>query len=467
MRTTTSSQITAWALGLSLLASAGLAAEREAALGAQGELYMVRAGAYGELFPGSSDFAAANPVLALDIMRAGEPVQRILVPGTGSGELEATPAVLFEDDSNSVFLVWENRVNQIHSTFKLAGFDQKEWSKPIEVSGSLFSQKTSPQLAITRDGYRDRDEEGLPVTRHRTILHLTWNEENQTDVWDTFYTPIVLQDGVYLGRNPVYRLNGYDSAEVPGGAAVNSPELFRAVNIQGGRDGRTVVVTFASGLTRRLVSVEVDVLPEEIGFLAGGARATIIELGARHYPSNLPALAKGASAKVLELGSAFHPEVAQAIADQVRTLIASGPSDGLGFLADEARATIIELGARLSGRGLRGITHAAAASSTSNIRIVEIAKPTETAVIDQTSPSHLIQFRVASNRTAPRVGAGAVKLFASEEGDDVLVSWAQGDRVLYRMSQGSAWSDIREIKLSANVDLKRAYEILDQRVRNR
>src|SRR5262245_36180076 len=101
-------RVSVWALGLGLLAaSAAFAAGRDVALGSSGEIYAVRTGTYGNLFPNGRDFDPSNPVVALDITKPKSPVQRVLVPGTGGAEVESAPSVLFEDDSQTVFLLWE------------------------------------------------------------------------------------------------------------------------------------------------------------------------------------------------------------------------------------------------------------------------------------------------------------------------------------------------------------------------
>ncbi|HSU85076.1 MAG TPA: hypothetical protein VLR69_21885, partial [Thermoanaerobaculia bacterium] len=77
------------------------------------------------------------------------------------------------------------------------------------------------------------------------------------------------------------------------------------------------------------------------------------------------------------------------------------------------------------------------------------------------------QLRTASSRPVPRVGPGTVKLFVSEDGSDVLVSWAQTDKVIYRLSKGAGWTDTLTLALSPTLDINKAYDILGQRVRNR
>src|SRR5206468_3348341 len=145
-----------------------------------------------------------------------------------------------------------------------------------------------------------------PVTKHRTSLHLLWQEEGAAaGSINTFYTPVIFVDGVFTGNNPVYDL----SAFLPAGTAADiQPALLRAPTIQSGRDQRTVVVAFASQSTGQMATVEIDVLPEELSRLSEEARSHIIEIGAPLYPGKLPDLAAKARSHIIEIGVAFHPE---------------------------------------------------------------------------------------------------------------------------------------------------------------
>lgn len=451
-----------WAVGLGILsASAALAAGREVALGADGEVYAVRSGNYGELFPKGKDFDPANPVLALEITKPKTPLQRILVPGTGSAESESSPSVLFEDDSETVFLLWESEMN-FHPILQLAGFDGSAWSRPIEVIGNPFAAKTSPQFTITRDAFEEAGPDNSTVTKHRTALHLVWREESAAGSWATLYSPILIVDGEYIGWNPIYNLEDYLQNLVTPADSEVQPTLARAPVVETGRDERTVVIAYASTVMGRLTAIEVDVLPEQLIQLAEKARMHIIDLGQTLYPSDLPTLAAKARMHIVDLGHAFRPEVIQAIADQVSTLILAGGNDGLEALAEKARMHIVDLGAQLSGRGLRGANDADATAKLQEID-QNAASPDPSAVAEP----FLFQFRIVSNLPVPRVGPGSVRLFVSETGENLIVSWAQADKVLYRNSRKGVWSDSRELRFSDSLDLGKAYEILQQRLSSR
>ncbi len=457
----------AWALGLCLLAPAATASHRDAVLGGDGELYLVRAGAYGELFPGDKAADPANLVLALDVVRpdaaAGE-VERFLVPGTAGPEVEHSPSLLFEQASSTVFLVWESAFNVVHPSLKLAWFDGAAWSELIDVTGKPFTPKTSPLLAITRDTHEETAEDGSPVERHRTILHLLWVEEDAAGADEVLYSPLVLEDGVYKGSTGYLRLAAFDPSAPANAQYEVATELLGAPALEGGRDGRTVVAGFAAAATQRLVTLEIDVLPVELSHLADRVRTQIIDIGARYsVPGGLQHLAAAARTHLIEVGRAFHPEVAQTLADQVREYILAKGGGDLIPLADGVRTQIIDIGAKLSGRGLRQRSSVAAPGddAAAPAQIVQV----QAAGSDQ--PVALLQVRLASSRPAPQTGAGSTRLFLSESGQDVVVAWVEDGRVRYRDSAGAGWSETRELRVSDSLSLERALEIVKSRVRSR
>jgi hypothetical protein len=427
-------------------------------LGTGGQLFAVKAGEYGGLFPGGRATDATNTVLAVDVVRADAAVERLLVPGTEGSEVERLPSLVFEEASGTVFLVWESRINVIHPVLMLSGLDPDgKWFEPVEVVGNAFANKTSPQLAITRDVSSWTTNEGDTITRYRTVLHLLWGEEDGTGLYETFYTPIVFDNGVLNGRNPIYELGSFDPAKGEATSFALSPELVRVAKIQAGRDERTVVVAFTSQLTRRLVTLEIDWLPVELASLADGLRSQIIDTGVKvSYPANRAALATKARAGILANGAAFHPEILRALADRIYAAVLSDSGSNLVALADGLRSQIIDTGAKLSGRGLRRLSSTAPPAG----GIAEIP-----AGESETHTSHLIEFRLASSRPAPAVGAGPVTLFVSENGEDTMIAWNEIGRLLYRESRGDGWSEVLELRLNETFDLARALDVLQRRVR--
>jgi len=131
----------------------------------------------------------------------------------------------------------------------------------------------------------------------------------------------------------------------------------------------------------------------------------------------------------------------------------------LPTLAADARAHIVDLGAKLSGWGLRS------ANASDQASISEIGDTPGEITFD--APTYLFQFRLSANLSAPHVGLGPVRLFSSPSGERMIVSWAQADRLFYRSSQSDgSWSDPKQLIFSSNLDINKAYQILGQRLGN-
>jgi hypothetical protein len=456
-------RIAALALALGALSQGSWAsAQRETVLGPNGELYTVRAGTFGELFPGQQNVPAANPVLALDVEKPDTTRVRLLVKGTEGTDVDSAPFLLYEDVSNTLFLVWEIRLGGVFPVLMLSGY-KDSWLDPFAIIDYPFSLKSSPQLAVTYDSYVEEGDTpaAVPTTKQRTILHLFWGQEsdsgNAGDT-ETFYSPIFLENGKFLGRSPAYRLDDLDDshADTLAGAAL-PPQLIK---VQRGRDQRTLMVAF--GAAGRLNTLEIGALPAQWGRIADGARSHIIDFGARLYPNHLATLASEVKGEVIKRGSAtFDPEVLRSLADQVEIYIANAaPKTPLKVIADGARSHIIDFGARLSGRGMKNSQ--AASSSLVEVNPSEL----EMADGDSAAPSQILQMGRVASWPAPETGSNA-QVFVSESGERALICWADKNRVVYRESNGAGWTAPLELRLSDSVDLQRAYEILEQRVRNR
>ena len=394
-------------------------------------------------------------------------VQRMLVPGTAGPDTETLPSVVFADDSQTIFLLWETELN-IHPLLQLAGFDGTKWSQVIQVTGNPFALKTSPQFTSTRDSFPSLNPDGTTTMHYRTVLHVVWQELNSASQLESFYTPIVIKDGAYIGWNPIYNLDDFMPSPASS-LALSAPQAALASSplLQNGPDGRTVVVAYTSTLLNRLASIEIDVLPEQLGELAGKTRSHIVDLGKQYnYPTAPDALASMAAdtrAQIVSQGSAFQPDVIQSIADQIGTQILGSQGQDLLTIAEKTRSHIVDLGATLCGWGLR---------SPSGVDLAKILEIGETSPVPDVSdlPDTVpfqFQFKLSSNLPVPRVGPGTVKLFSSQSGDRLIVSWAQTDRLFYRTSQGDgSWSDPKQLIFSSNLDINKAYQILGQRLGN-
>ncbi len=463
------------ARSIALLAAAGLllagsatAAERQAALGGGGEVYTVAAGSYGALFTGGAAAAADDTVLALDVARPDAAIERLLVPKTAGGEVEDSPALVYEEASDSLFLVWRSIVNQIHPVLYLASFKDGEWGEVIEVVGNPFAAKSAPQLAVTRDEFRFAGGDGVERSVRRTVLHLVWWEAGG-DGDKVNYAPILLLNGAYVGWNPIYSLGELDRPAVEATIGGVTEQLLQAPRVQAGRNDHSVVVSFANPATGRLLVVEASLLAGELSALADGLRAHIIGGGfAITAGSDVTALADVLRAHIIGGGYRLHRGLLTFIGDDLRAhIIGGGKKFAVGAkstLAAAARDRVIEAGAGVLEHGVQAVTAAAAAGGPAAERIEELAQEGETATA---GPVPLLQLRVLGNRPAPHTGAAPTTIYSSTDGRASLIAWVMGSEIRYIETQGAGWSPIRRLMTSEAFGFDQAWKVLERRIHSR
>ncbi|MGD2113448.1 MAG: hypothetical protein PVG07_00235, partial [Acidobacteriota bacterium] len=413
---------TAILLLTALLCATPSSAQRNvAAVGSEGEVYTVLEGSYSDLFPEQGLTEAGNAVLALEIALPDGDRSRLLIPGTGTSDIEDSASVVFEDGSETLFVLWQTKINLIHSNLKLASFKDGEWSQVVEIWGSPFGWKSSPQLLVSRDLYKTVDDVGEQRIWNRAVAHVIWSEE-RADGFHTLYSPIVLIDGAYLGETPVYDLS--DVAVLPEEAAPGSiaRALAGSSRIRVGRNAQTVVVGFSEPSSGRLVSLELEVLPGELVHLADRIGHQIIEIGRELYPGQPDRLADRLGHQIIEIGNRLdlHPGLAAYSAAVVENEVVKGdPDRPLDVLADELGHQIIEIGARMTGRGVDRVLNK------SGYHLLEIPSATPATGVPD-NPSSLIRAATVTSRPAPRIEQSApssVDLFLSRTGVDIIAVW--------------------------------------------
>ncbi len=445
------------------------------ALGDSGELYVAQAGTYGDLFPdGGQGIAADQPVLAIDIYAEGEPTQRLLVPDSDGPEVERSPSLSYEAGSRTLYAIWETQRAPTVSGLYLAGLSADGWSDPIEISGDISPLKGPPQVEIASEAYdAAEDADGNAIERTRTIFHVVWWEAaGATD--EVYYTPVVLDDGVYAGWNPVLRLNdfaGTAPAETPTGEV--SRALLRSPRLSSGRDTRSSTIGFADGTARKFVSVETRLLPAEIGRIADDLRTQIIEIG-RHDPPGKPGtIHRKLRTQIIEIGHRFNPGVIGHFADRViedfDLIQADHPQYTDAELSEALRKNVIDLGAELLTDV--GSRPAAAAS-----QIVEIDPETEGSTAEGGAQGgvgavpELVEIRTVARYPLPPVGQGPVDIFVSDDGARALVSWHSDGDLLYTESIDSgapSWTEPKRLVFGDGFDPSQIRQILQDRIRQR
>lgn len=423
------------ALAVALVPALAGAASLPAAVGRGGEVYALRTGAFGELFPGVQSASPGAPALALDVTRPNGGTMRLLVPGTSDSDFEDSASLVYEGASNAVFVLWQSRALSGRSRLELVSYDARGWSGVIEVSGNPDTVKSSPQVEVTRrsiTGPRGR-------VHSLTVLHLVWSEPQEQDV---LYASVVIEDGVYVGWNPVLSLGGR-AAPATTAPTVLPDGLLSVVALDPGRDTATAVAAYADASSSRIATAEAAVLPQELGRLADDVRAHIIGAGSTVA---LSTLANDVRAHIIGSNSGVHPALASFLGDAARNRVLAAVGTPLADdpegLADEVRAHIIGVGAR----ALFGIATGERVSR--RLEILEVPSGAGDGLAN-----HLVAVRVVTTAEVPTLGPAPYRLYVSGEGERVLVSWREAGQLRFRVSSDAGWSDVVAPTVPPGIDV--------------
>lgn len=437
-----------------------LAAPQTMVLGSNGEIYRLHLGNRSEIFPASSEDDTF--LLALEVSHQDGTSDVVVVPDTDLGDdVESTAALVYEESSETLFLVWDSRVNYIHSVLKLASFNGAGWSEAITVRGGWLTPRGTPHLAVTRDKY-EVEAESVSQVVQRTILHLAWWEAS--DAGDAvFYTPIILENGEYIGTHDFISMADLDESGEPGIRELVSAELLQAVSIRHGRDAETVLVGFTDAASAQVRTVEIRPTPGAISSVADGLRPRLIEFGSTvDLRDDLQALATKARREVQQLSirAQLNSGVRSYLAQQVYELVATADPATLDLetLAGAARSLIVELGNQLLGDRLLNVSDAL------RPRLIEFGQRG-----GGETPPHIFTTRVLSSRPAPETPAAPTSMYLSTDGREALIAWQGEERLDYVESEADGWSEAASLVfgLSGPLDLDSAQEILRLRAENR
>lgn len=425
---------------------AGASAAEISAYGPDGALFRLTAGPYSSLFPEGSEREPDQFVIRLDRVAAGES-QAWLVPSTGASDDEE-PLLVVDQASGNVFVFWSEKETQVENPLHVARFSNGEWSDPSEISGDPVPDKSSLRIALARDQITS-DEESVP----RTVVHLLWNEAGDP-LQGTFYSPLILVDGELLQWNPVLDLDQFDSAATVGDSKL-SASLFSAITLAAAGDSSSVVAVVPNRRTGRLLVLKLRMLPRALQTVADGVRGHIVGLGQRSTSGSILTLADDVRTRIVETASQLHEGVIEYVAEQTYLQVlengATYDDNSLPLIADQVWNRIIDSGASLTGDHL--------GERDGPCSILQIGNEPLAA------PEHQIEICPLSDRPAPETGDGPHRIFVSEDGQEVLVAWKEGNGVRYRRSEGDGWSEVFTAQLDETVTVDRAFELLERSVR--
>ncbi len=461
-----------------LLTGAGsVAFAADAVLGNSGEVYKVRSGPLNELngtspSPDGSGSAPASgpPALAVDVLlpASGE-VETFIVPGSQGGAVETPRLMLFEDSSETLYLFWESLRANGSRELHLAALAEGEWQDAAEVEGSPEAFRSDQGYTVTNDFFEIALSPEETVEVRRTILHLTWSDIQQIDGSDELvhmYTPIIFADGSYIGWNPVFVLNDFDPAEAPAEPRALTQQLLSSASLRQGVDSRTIIATFANARSQQLLSLEIEVLPLELGHLGDEIRAQIINMGSLFDGGDIASLVDEIRAQIINMGSTYNPAFLDYLAGEVGTFVSTHAATvpDIDTLATEVRDLAIDTGAAL-------ISHRFGQTVTGGSTIIELDLSGLQIPDSQggsspgsiNEPTQILDLRLRAAVSAPDTGDGPTHFYSSATGGKILTAWEDEEALHYQQSSNEGWSDTRSLVLNENLGLSEAHGLLKRK----
>lgn len=431
-------------------------------LGVDGELYRVWSGTYGDLFD-DGQFEADTPALAVDVVAQEGGTTRRLVPGTGGDQVESHPAVVFDDASASLFLLWQSRVPNGSNTLFFVDFQVGGgFSRPIAILSDHESFETTPLLEASRSSFAVTGDDGVRREVLRTVLHVIWVQAFGDSFEQLRYMPIVL-----LGGGGVSAAEPIVPADLLAPGVTSPPPaipaaLAREPDLDQGADSQSFILTLADRDAGRLLSVRVRAIPGEIGLVADKARHVIIGTGLKGGTGlKVGMIAVGASvgeqveAEVVEAARDLHPAVAAYLGRAARDVV---EELGTGPVAvEKARHVIIGTGSRTGGSGVFDETFADT--------ILEVEVVAEGV---QTPITNVVEVAVLADRTLPGgIGPGA-RAFSSPTGSSAVVLWNEVGAVAFRIADGDGdWGTVHRLPVTSASEEEQIIRSLRERVRRR
>jgi hypothetical protein len=436
--------LAAGALAL-LAATPASANDARTALGANGEVYTVVRGSYGNLFGADAPAgSAANPVLALEVLKAGKD-ERTLVPGTGGPEDEQDAALAYDTIGSRPYVVWQSQ--RVFSIVGFAGADG--WQQTVELPGDLASTKRNPQLATSVVRYLKLDAEDHPVAARRTIVHLVYHDDAEPD-GRLVYTAAAIEDNVVVPAAQAFdlRLLAGDAPTLPN--ALTAPaSLWQRPVARRGRDNDNVGIAFVDDERGELVTVELRPIADDLGHFADAARAVVIEIGHRNPGDSHSKIADKARAVVIEIGrKVMHPVIADFLSKAfLDNLAAADASSTIETAARGAWAHVIGTGITLQ-QGTGAKPH-----------VVELAGTASD------GSSRALDLRWVSRRVLPQLPeASDLKLFLSPRAQEASIAWSAPSAVRYRETAGPGWEPLRSLQLGPTLTREQAFKLVEQRL---
>lgn len=246
-------------------------------LGDAATLYQVHSVARAEVFPGFSAIPGDARILVLEASRLNGGSDFWLVPGTEGASTETVVHLAARDGGRGVLLAWHDDDAAMRDRLRLRGFDVAGWSELVELPLPwLAPGAPAPRFVVTADAVGALDAQDRFVTIPRDVIHCFWWGMPEGTL-TLLYRAVFLVDGRAITLSAPFDLGSLDvetAALFPPAPAL----VMDSLALRGQSEASRVAVAFLGARSGRILSFDLQVLPDELMELADKARGHIIDL---------------------------------------------------------------------------------------------------------------------------------------------------------------------------------------------
>ncbi len=241
-----------------LALAAGLAALPEAVsassavLAKDGTLYEVFPTTYGAVVGAMADPNANLPILALRTTPSGGTPTLQVVEGTLDGDVEGSESIEFEEETQTVFLVFTKQ-QSLYRGVTVSLLQGGLWSTQQLLPAPGYTLAMNPKMVLSRQKYIDTASPNPAAwaEKWRSVVSVVWWEEGA--ISQAKYAALFVEDGA-LNRDFItsYNLNDLSGVSGSTSAAGLAPSTYRFPGVQRDYAGDGgVLVSFANLTTQR------------------------------------------------------------------------------------------------------------------------------------------------------------------------------------------------------------------------
>jgi hypothetical protein len=151
--------------------------DRDVLLTSDGTLYTVETAANNSARPGESSW-----YLTLTTQNAGRS-QTVAIPASLIGGAHSNPALGYDAESKTLFLLWQQATNGgLSSNLLFASYNDEQWSEPATLDAVDWDLRRNLKIAVTRL-IEAGDREGKRVLLPQLAVHAVWWQESGMGEW--------------------------------------------------------------------------------------------------------------------------------------------------------------------------------------------------------------------------------------------------------------------------------------------